>query len=422
MGRWTLEHHDEVLRNKIKNMAQGAIRRMESEEDKALITYETFVEELDEGDSFTASLFDILVKEIADRRTRPHADDRRLISERTAKAFYQQSTGARVYRGNQSGIRNWPGRRNIPLPASRSSMSHDMIFADSDGEEDYGTALNTTGPAEGARINTDLHDAYFTSTPNLPGSLSRTTAGVEPAQPTSSPSVVSPEQVDTNPVGRISRPHSPPMGQSTWSTGAESSGSSLTRQPSLRRTFRARRAEFSDFTSRRRSIIRDGDDGPRTNSADGESSVDVLENLRSNIRRRSRPSAGPSSGSDAVNTETPATINPIAGGTRDPAPTSSQVWFSLATPPGPPPIPRLPGVVEPSTEPSPVSPRLRRGGLRPPQLTRHSVLPLTAAVTRRTSQLRMLTSHIPEPVHTDPFRRPDPVHYGVEWITIPEDR
>ncbi len=35
---------------------------MKLEEDGAKITYESFVEDLDEGDSFTTSLVDVLVK------------------------------------------------------------------------------------------------------------------------------------------------------------------------------------------------------------------------------------------------------------------------------------------------------------------------------------------------------------------------
>ena len=41
---------------------QGAIKRMKVEQDAHTITYEAFVAELDEGDSFTTSLIDVLVK------------------------------------------------------------------------------------------------------------------------------------------------------------------------------------------------------------------------------------------------------------------------------------------------------------------------------------------------------------------------
>ncbi|KAJ3003234.1 hypothetical protein NUW54_g5409 [Trametes sanguinea] len=93
MGKWTLEHHDEVLRNKIKNMVQGAVKRMNTEKESPSISYEAFVEELDEGDSFTTGLIDVLVKEMAERRTRPNPIDRRLISERTAKALPTEVAG-----------------------------------------------------------------------------------------------------------------------------------------------------------------------------------------------------------------------------------------------------------------------------------------------------------------------------------------
>ena len=42
--------------------SSGAIKRSSLEKDYPPITYEAFIEELDEGDSFTASMFDLLVK------------------------------------------------------------------------------------------------------------------------------------------------------------------------------------------------------------------------------------------------------------------------------------------------------------------------------------------------------------------------
>lgn len=40
----------------------GAVKRIKLEAGEAPITYEAFVEELDEGDSFTATLVEVLVK------------------------------------------------------------------------------------------------------------------------------------------------------------------------------------------------------------------------------------------------------------------------------------------------------------------------------------------------------------------------
>ncbi|EJF62351.1 hypothetical protein DICSQDRAFT_39920, partial [Dichomitus squalens LYAD-421 SS1] len=151
----TLEYHDEVLRNKIKNLVLGAIKRMKVEQDDPSITYEAFVEELDEGDAFTATLVDVLVKELAERKQRPNPGDRRLISERTAKSLRMQAAPLHVYRGSSLRDR---ARRSVPLPPPRpyGTTFHD-ILSDSDGDEEYGTMLGSSGQLEGAQINTDLY-------------------------------------------------------------------------------------------------------------------------------------------------------------------------------------------------------------------------------------------------------------------------
>ena len=50
---------EQCIDNRIRN---GAIKRSKLEAGEAPITYEAFVEELDEGDSFTATLVEVLVK------------------------------------------------------------------------------------------------------------------------------------------------------------------------------------------------------------------------------------------------------------------------------------------------------------------------------------------------------------------------
>lgn len=40
----------------------GAVKRAKLEKGEPIITYEAFVEELDEGDAFTSALIDVLVK------------------------------------------------------------------------------------------------------------------------------------------------------------------------------------------------------------------------------------------------------------------------------------------------------------------------------------------------------------------------
>ncbi|OSD04583.1 hypothetical protein PYCCODRAFT_111762 [Trametes coccinea BRFM310] len=154
MGKWTLEHHDEVLRNKIKNLVQGAVKRMNTEKEGPSISYEAFVEELDEGDSFTTGLIDVLVKEMAERRTRPNPIDRRLISERTAKALRMQAAPLHIYRGPSS--LSHRSRRGVPVLPPRSYSTFRDLLSESDGEDEYGTVINTSGPLEGVRLNTEF--------------------------------------------------------------------------------------------------------------------------------------------------------------------------------------------------------------------------------------------------------------------------
>ncbi|KAE9409850.1 hypothetical protein BT96DRAFT_766343, partial [Gymnopus androsaceus JB14] len=78
---------DQVLNSKIKSLINGAIKRYKLEKTEPEINFELFAKQLDAGDSFTTSLVDILVTEIADRQSRSNVDDRRLIGEKTARSL-----------------------------------------------------------------------------------------------------------------------------------------------------------------------------------------------------------------------------------------------------------------------------------------------------------------------------------------------
>ncbi|THH33476.1 hypothetical protein EUX98_g708 [Antrodiella citrinella] len=150
MGRWTLDYHDDVLRNKLKTLVAGSVKRAKLEKGEPTITYEAFVEELDEGDAFTSALIDVLVKEMAERRTRPNPDDRRqFIAERTAKALSLQAS-SRIYQSRQRRRFNFFDYAPPTLP--------------SDDEED--SWQHGSSAPEGVRINTDLYDAY--AAPSFP--------------------------------------------------------------------------------------------------------------------------------------------------------------------------------------------------------------------------------------------------------------
>ncbi|KAI9000764.1 hypothetical protein BD414DRAFT_430463 [Trametes punicea] len=391
MGKWTLEHHDEVLRNKMKNLVQGAVKRMNTERESPSISYEAFVEELDEGDSFTTSLIDVLVKEMAERRTRPNPIDRRLISERTAKALRLQAAPLHIYRGASS-LRD-RSRRGVPILPPRSYSTFRDLLSESEGEDEYGTILSTSGPLEGTRINTELYDAYFPSTDDLPGSLSRRT---DPAPPPPLPTA----PVDANGSSWVfssPRSRSPPTARSIWPTSTGGPGSSLTRQPSIRRPQRSRTMDFNEFTSRRRSAMRNSnaqEDAPRADPAVNEASVrsNPLASTHtsestysdggytyypvlpwSSARYRTAPSTSASPAGHA-RSRSAAAEEPASTASSTRSPSSSQLWYSLTTTTTPaepesPSSSTLPSTLRENEaeRPSVVAPRLRRGGLRPPE-------------------------------------------------------
>ncbi|EIW76375.1 hypothetical protein CONPUDRAFT_168927 [Coniophora puteana RWD-64-598 SS2] len=97
MGQWTAEYHDTVLGSKMRSLVSGAIKRGRLEKTNPSISYEAFVRDLDKGDSFTTSLIEILVKEYAERLSRPSSIERGLVSYTTQRALRRLSTVAAVY-------------------------------------------------------------------------------------------------------------------------------------------------------------------------------------------------------------------------------------------------------------------------------------------------------------------------------------
>ncbi|KAI0722707.1 hypothetical protein C8Q76DRAFT_793718 [Earliella scabrosa] len=436
MGKWTLEYHDEVLRNKVKSLVQGAIKRMKVEDEKPTITYEAFVEDLDEGDSFTASLVDVLVKELAERRTRPNPGDRRLISERTAKSLRMQAAPLHVYRGSHGSHGPRERNRRVPIPARRRSSSfysnfNDML-SDSDGEAEYGTVLGSSSQLEGARLNTDLYDAYFPSTLDLPGTLSRTDRPSSPPQP--------PETASSGTWFSISPPPRAPSTMYNTSgpawTGLGGPGSSLSRTSTIRRSSRPRTLDMSDFasfTSRRRSAIRNSsarDEGSR----EGSSTDTAGRSAEPSVSPADASSSGPYDLSAWISRAGASSGNAPSGGStyEDSAtstsshPSSSQMWFSMTS-----------GASSPFAHPSlaalprrssttdlnddrrqAIAPRLRRGGLRPPEsLLLHgpgSSAPVTA------ERASAHTSHSMDTLRTD-AHSPEQPGSGEETVAPPPE-
>ncbi|KAF8622065.1 hypothetical protein AX15_007215 [Amanita polypyramis BW_CC] len=232
MGQWTPNYVDNVLHAKITTLVAGAIQRAALDKSEPSITYENFVKDLDTGDSFTTTFVDILVRELAERRTRPTATDRRLIADRTAKSLRLLATPLRIYRERSS--RNFSGRRAVNLSDYLSVPPNGMDMEDEEDEID--PTLDSY--ADGARLNQDLYEAYgfwptrrvFSNSPSPPAEENSATM---------------------HPPSTVGR-------HGSWTMSNSSSSTGLRRQPSIRLSSRSRTVDFNDFTSRRRSSIREG--------------------------------------------------------------------------------------------------------------------------------------------------------------------
>lgn len=370
MGKWTLNHTDDVLRDKVKNLVVGAIRRARLEKGEPTITYETFVEELDVGDSFTATLIDALVKEVAERRTRPTSADRRLISERTAKTLRMQASATHIYRErSRLATRRYPADYILHPEPSQSE----------DDEEETAEMLDA---AESSRSGHALWDAYLSSLrppaprPLMPDTTHASTLRetVTSPRPLSPPTAILDAASSSIPAFYLTSP---------------GPSSSLTRSRTIRRpnrTSSTRTTDFDDFTSRRRSIVRANAESSEPVRA--EDSADGTWRFPSPLDRSSQD--GPSTGASRFDRDL---LTGLFGDDDDRADTgeasssssthqsSSRIWYTLTGRTSPPP--------DRSIAPMP---RLRRGGLRAPESMLSRLTPSTtdASSPRPRSPLRPL--------------------------------
>ncbi|KAJ7126414.1 hypothetical protein C8R43DRAFT_1028877 [Mycena crocata] len=242
MGRWTNEYYDDVLNSKLKGLVSGAIKRSKLEKAEPTISYKNFVEDLDAGDSFTTSVIEILVQELAERRLRSSPGDRRLIADRTAKSLRLLATPIRIYRERRT-----TGRRTVNLTEYLTSPPDEMEMEED--EDDFENLLErATVPVEGVRINSELYDAYG------PGSWASGST-TRRSFPTGGPPT--PALSDDSPPPTMPMLSPPTSTRSPVWTLPPAAAGSLSRQPSIRRPARSRTVDFNDFTSRRRSTTRD---------------------------------------------------------------------------------------------------------------------------------------------------------------------
>ncbi|PFH49235.1 hypothetical protein AMATHDRAFT_48851 [Amanita thiersii Skay4041] len=395
MGKWTPDYLDDVLHAKITTLVTGAIQRAALDKMEPAITYENFVKDLDTGDSFTTSFVDILVKEMAERRTRPNTGDRRLIADRTAKSLRLLATPLRIYR--ERPVRNFPPRRTVSLSDYLSAPPNEMDLAED--EDDLEGFVDTGTYSEGTRLNQELYDAYglwptrrlFSSSPSPPAEESG--SGTMPPPP------------------NVSR-------HGTWSN-TPATTTSLRRQPSIRLSARSRTVDFNDFTSRRRSSIRESrPDANVEGSPDGRESAfnrdartvtrrffPFSRNRRHDVVGNLIPSDGEAPGGDGADEGVTYIFEPSVSGA---------AWFPLTSPArsaSPPDYHDSPrSSAETSDERAQVVPRLRRGGVRAPEaiFSRYDVPAPQAVPASPLSETSEHTSNHRLPPVTGPSSYPTP--------------
>lgn len=253
----------------------------------------------------------------------------------------------------------------------------------------------TIWEAEGARLNTELYDAYAPAYVRSPG-LDRTRPTETSPLATEESDIVEPTVLPVSP-----RSVSPPLRslshRSSLRSHGSSIGASLSRSDSLRRPARSRTVDFNQFTQRRRSSMRQDSNEPDSVRAEAEDSADGTWRFRLSRSGSSRNSQVPLASlsslrtpsvvpahylgrgypwaADTAEAATEGNTDPLNAASSSSGPSSSQTWFALTagqpTPPGE-------EASTLSTRRSTISdihearrqviaPRLRRGGIRPPE-------------------------------------------------------
>ncbi|KAF7355703.1 hypothetical protein MSAN_01488100 [Mycena sanguinolenta] len=351
MGRWTAEYQDTVFLSKLKGLVSGAIKRSKLEKGEPSISYKHFVEDLDAGDSFTTTVIDILVQELAERRLRSSPGDRRLIADRTAKSLRLLATPIRIYRERRN-----TGRRAVNLTEYLITPPEEMGMEDDDDEFEtmLGRATMPSMP-EGARTSTsELFDAYYSPAWTTASAVRRSLPVAGPPTPALSDDSSPPPGLPPPATGRVGNVWSlPPAAASSLSL-------SLSRQPSIRRPTRSRTSDFHEFTAQRRSSTRDsrtadpgaGDESWARTSRSTRRFFPFSHQSRRHDSRAGNDTQGDSAGEisdEALYLEPESTV-PFYS-----FPTPSTSSLNDDHPP------------ETSEQRATSVPRLRRGGVRPPE-------------------------------------------------------
>ncbi|KAJ7249721.1 hypothetical protein B0H12DRAFT_1219840 [Mycena haematopus] len=353
MGRWTAEYQDDVFLSKLKGLVSGAIKRSKLEKAEPTISYKHFVEDLDAGDSFTTTVIEILVQELAERRLRSTPGDRRLIADRTAKSLRLLATPIRIYRERRN-----TGRRTVNMAEYLTAPPDEMGMEDDDDEFETMLDRATMQVPEGAArtSSSELFDAYYPPSWTTASAVRRSIPVAGPPTPALSD--------DSTPPPALSSPTTSRVGN-VWSLPPAAPGSlshSLSRQSSIRRPTRSRTVDFNEFTAQRRSSTRDlrtaepgaGDEPWSRTSRSTRRFFPFSYQARRHDLRTGNDTQGDSAGEIS---DDPLYLEPEATLPFYSFPTPSAASLHDGHPP------------ETSEERAtrPVVPRLRRGGVRPPE-------------------------------------------------------
>lgn len=312
-----------------------------------------------------------------------------MIADKTAKSLRNLGTPVRVYPGPGQNRRRSRGPGVFSLGFNPGFIPPPdevpFVLTDDEDESDFHSMLDMTSgnPAtEGVRASSDVYETYAMDPISAHGGwgsgngLIFTASGPSTLSPLSSPDEEAPPApASPRAFSPASLPPSPPaMRRSPPRMFRHPVPAvSLTRQGSLRRRGHSRTSEFDHFSSSRRRATRDRDhepeareDGPSQSSGTTRRFFPLHRRWGYNTWSEALDSADSSAGDPTIGpTPSSATWNSATSAYSG---TGSGLRFSM-----------------PESQPPPVVPRIRRGGIRAPEtmFVRHPTppaLPDTRAV------------------------------------------
>ncbi|KZV94248.1 hypothetical protein EXIGLDRAFT_767310 [Exidia glandulosa HHB12029] len=266
MGKWSPDGIDNVLAGKFKTVVDSVNARIKLDMEHSAtppppsITYEQFVEDLDLGDSFTAVLFEALVKEMAERRVRTQQADKRMISRRTQKLLANLHDQTRVLRHEPRLSRQPTFYADPPIPGldwdDDELLRHTLLDPDDDDD-----AMDADVLESGSRRAAELYDTYYSRpfrrhAPFFPRQSGTTPSDSLAPSTGNSDDVWSFERIFRNPDRAAAATGGPLSTAASAASGNASSGAGVTRTNTIRRAARSRAVDFTDFAARRRQSTR----------------------------------------------------------------------------------------------------------------------------------------------------------------------